>query len=225
MAHTTQRTPVSAWASTAVSASVVLPVWRSPTISSRWPRPMGNSASTTFTPVCSGVRTASRATIGVAGRSTGQRRDVRKGGPPSSGRPSGSTTRPSRASPTGTSSTRPVRATSVPAPTPASELSSTTPDVIAPQVEGHALLAAGEAHHLVGAHPRQPAHGGDAAADRRHHAQLVDRELRNATGPRRRRDARPRRAGRRRAGASSFAHGASASAAGPAVQARCSAST
>jgi len=35
-------------------ATAVLPVWRSPMISSRWPRPIGTSASIAFNPVCTG---------------------------------------------------------------------------------------------------------------------------------------------------------------------------
>ena len=35
-------------------ATAVLPVWRSPMISSRWPRPTGTSASSALRPVCTG---------------------------------------------------------------------------------------------------------------------------------------------------------------------------
>ena len=35
-------------------AMAVLPVWRSPMISSRWPRPIGIMASIALMPVCSG---------------------------------------------------------------------------------------------------------------------------------------------------------------------------
>ena len=35
-------------------AIAVLPVWRSPMISSRWPRPIGIIASIAFRPVCTG---------------------------------------------------------------------------------------------------------------------------------------------------------------------------
>ena len=41
-------------------ATAVLPVWRSPMISSRWPRPIGVIASMTLTPVCTGVSTFCR---------------------------------------------------------------------------------------------------------------------------------------------------------------------
>ena len=36
-------------------AMAVLPVWRSPMISSRWPRPIGIMASMALMPVCTGV--------------------------------------------------------------------------------------------------------------------------------------------------------------------------
>ena len=49
----------------------VLPVWRSPMISSRWPRPMGIMASMALMPVCIGSFTGWRATTPGARRSTG----------------------------------------------------------------------------------------------------------------------------------------------------------
>jgi hypothetical protein len=39
-------------------AIAVLPVWRSPMISSRWPRPIGIMASIALMPVCSGCSPA-----------------------------------------------------------------------------------------------------------------------------------------------------------------------
>src|SRR5581483_6589903 len=44
-------------------ATAVLPVWRSPMISSRWPRPMGIMPSIAFSPVWSGCFTGWRATL------------------------------------------------------------------------------------------------------------------------------------------------------------------
>ena len=41
-------------------ATAVLPVWRSPMISSRWPRPIGTIASIDFRPVCTGCDTLLR---------------------------------------------------------------------------------------------------------------------------------------------------------------------
>src|SRR5262252_9394462 len=42
-------------------ATAVLPVWRSPMISSRWPRPIGTIESRHFRPVCTGWLTLWRA--------------------------------------------------------------------------------------------------------------------------------------------------------------------
>ena len=108
-------------------AMAVLPVCRSPSINSRWPRPMGMSASMTLRPVCSGTVTGARSMMGAAGRSIGRRLLEATGTSPSSGRPSGSMTRPSNPSPTATSITRPVRSTSSPAWRCQYSPSSTTP--------------------------------------------------------------------------------------------------
>ena len=106
---------VPRWFRMVSRAMAVLPVWRSPRINSRWPRPMGMSASMTLRPVWSGTVTGARSMMGAAGRSMGRRSPVGNGPLPSSGRPSGSMTRPSNPSPTATSMTRPVRSTSSPA--------------------------------------------------------------------------------------------------------------
>ena len=108
-------------------AMAVLPVWRSPRINSRWPRPMGMSASMTLRPVWSGTVTGARSMMAAAGRSIGRRSLAATGPLPSSGRPSGSMTRPSNPSPTATSMTRPVRSTSSPACRCQYSPSSTTP--------------------------------------------------------------------------------------------------
>ena len=50
---------------------VVLPIARSPMMSSRWPRPSANKASITTRPVCTGWTTRSRSMIAGAGRSIG----------------------------------------------------------------------------------------------------------------------------------------------------------
>src|SRR3954452_23476471 len=93
------------------TAIVVLPVWRSPMISSRWPRPIGIIESTAFRPVCSGSLTGWRCTTPGALTSAGRVWEVSISPLPSSGCPSGSTMRPSSCSPTGTSSRRLVRLT------------------------------------------------------------------------------------------------------------------
>jgi hypothetical protein len=54
-------------------AMAVLPVWRSPMISSRWPRPMGTIESMHEMPVSSGLFTDLRSTMPGASVSTGRR--------------------------------------------------------------------------------------------------------------------------------------------------------
>jgi hypothetical protein len=53
-------------------AMALLPVWRSPMISSRWPRPIGISASMALMPVWTGVSTPWRVMTPGAIRSTGR---------------------------------------------------------------------------------------------------------------------------------------------------------
>ena len=110
----TQITPVPFWLMIVSIAIAVLPVPRSPMISSRCPRPMGIIASIALIPVCSGSFTGCRTMIPGAADSTLRVVVARIGPMPSSGRPRGSTTRPISAGPTGTSSTRPVVRTSSP---------------------------------------------------------------------------------------------------------------
>ena len=87
-------TSVSFWLRIASIAMAVLPVWRSPMISSRWPRPMGIMASMALIPVCSGSLTGWRFTIPGATTSICRRAEVSIAGPPSTASPSGFTTRP-----------------------------------------------------------------------------------------------------------------------------------
>jgi hypothetical protein len=58
-----QMTSVSFWLMTVSTAMAVLPVPRSPMISSRCPRPMGIMESMALMPVCSGSFTGCRSTI------------------------------------------------------------------------------------------------------------------------------------------------------------------
>ena len=106
-------TPVSFWFRMVSSATAVLPVWRSPMISSRWPRPIGTMPSIALRPVCIGSRTGCRSTTPGAMRSIGANCLVRIGPLPSIGWPSALTTRPSISSPTGTEMMRPVRLTGI----------------------------------------------------------------------------------------------------------------
>ena len=114
----------------------VLPVWRSPMISSRWPRPIGIIESIAFRPVSIGSFTGWRWTTPGALCSAGRVSVVSISPLPSSGLPSGSTIRPSRPSPTGMSSRRPVRLTVSP-----SEIFSHSPNSTAPTLSDSRLSA------------------------------------------------------------------------------------
>src|SRR5215208_2312096 len=92
-------------------AIAVFPVWRSPMISSRWPRPIGIIESIALRPVCIGSDTGCRWTTPGALCSAERVSVVLMSPLSSSGRPSGSTRRPSSSSPTGISSSLPVRFT------------------------------------------------------------------------------------------------------------------
>ncbi len=96
------------WLMIVSTAMAVLPVCRSPMISSRWPRPIGIIESMALMPVCTGVSTGCLTMTPGAIRSIGRVFFVSIAPFPSIGSPSGFTTRPMRASPTGTSTMRPV---------------------------------------------------------------------------------------------------------------------
>ena len=80
----------------------------------RCPRPIAVMESIALMPVWTGVLTLLRFVTPGAMRSTGSVFSAWIGPLPSSGLPTGSTTRPMSASPTGTSATRPVARTSSP---------------------------------------------------------------------------------------------------------------
>ena len=109
------------------TAMAVLPVPRSPMISSRWPRPMGIMESMAFRPVCSGSLTGWRRMTPGALNSMGRNAEDSMAPLPSSGLPRGSTTRPITASPTGTWMTLPVRLTRSPSLIRVSSPSNTAP--------------------------------------------------------------------------------------------------
>ncbi len=104
----------SRWLRIVSRQTAVLPVWRSPMISWRWPRPMAVMASMALMPVCIGSLTGWRCTTVGAWTSRARRPSASIGPRPSIGLPSGSTTRPRKASPTGTERTSPVRRTAWP---------------------------------------------------------------------------------------------------------------
>ena len=152
----------------------VLPVWRSPMTSSRWPRPIGISASMALRPVDIGSCTDLRGMMPGALTST-RRRSVALIGPlPSIGLPSASTTRPSRPLPTGTSTIAPVRLTVSPSLMSRSSPKMTTPTLSAFEVQRHAADAAGELDHLAGLDIVEAVDAGDAVADGEHLADFGD---------------------------------------------------
>src|SRR3954470_5900755 len=109
-------------------ATAVLPVWRSPMINSRWPRPIGIRVSMAFRPVCTGSCTDLRGMMPGALTSTRRRSATLEIGPlPSIGSPSGLTTRPKRPLPTGTSTISDRRRTSSP-----SEMARSSPKITMP---------------------------------------------------------------------------------------------
>src|SRR6266498_2553889 len=106
------------WLTIASRQTAVLPVFWSPMISSRWPRPMLVIESIALMPVSSGSFTGWRSTTDGACSSSVRVVSASISPLPSSGRPSGSITRPRKPSPTGTDSTRPVWRTSPPSGMP-----------------------------------------------------------------------------------------------------------
>jgi hypothetical protein len=121
--------PVVFWFRIVSIRSALLPVWRSPMISSRWPRPIGIIASIALMPVWSGSLTGWRSGTDGAGASIGRQSfSVTPSGPlPSRGSPSAFTTRPRSASPVGTEMTRPVERTVSPSLTLVASPRSTQP--------------------------------------------------------------------------------------------------
>ena len=107
--------------------TAVLPVWRSPMISSRWPRPTGINASIALRPVCIGSWTDLRGMMPGALTSTRIRVTSTSGPLPSIGLPNPSTTRPNRPMPAGTSTIEPVRDTVSPSRMARSSPKITTP--------------------------------------------------------------------------------------------------
>src|SRR6478735_601639 len=106
-----QKRSLPFWLMIVSIATAVLPVWRSPMMSSRWPRPMGTIASIDFKPVCTGCDTFLRQITPGAIFSMTSDSFALIGPLPSIGRPSESTTRPISSRPTGTSRMRPVHLT------------------------------------------------------------------------------------------------------------------
>ena len=85
----------SRWLMIVSVAMAVLPVLRSPMMSSRWPRPIGTIESMALRPVMSGSRTSWRCMTSAAWSSRARRPSMPASGPlPSMGLPVASTTLP-----------------------------------------------------------------------------------------------------------------------------------
>src|SRR5215213_1343206 len=124
------------WLRMVSTATLVLPVLRSPMMSSRWPRPIGIMASMALMPVWSGSWTGLRPVMPGAWTSRRRGSAPTISPRPSRGSPRGLTTRPSRASPTGTERMLPVALTAWP-----SSMWPTSPSTTAP-IESSSRLRA-----------------------------------------------------------------------------------
>ena len=150
-------------------AIAVLPVLRSPMISSRWPRPIGVMASIALMPVCIGSSTGCRSAMPGAVDSTSRGLcSVTIGPLLSIGSPSGLTTRPIIASPTGTRSSSPVAVTVSPSWICGVVAQDDHADGRLFEVERQPLDAVLERDHLAGHHAREAVDPGDAVADLEH---------------------------------------------------------
>ncbi len=148
-------------------ATAVLPVWRSPMISSRWPRPMGTMPSMALRPVCSG--SLHRLAVDDARRDALDRQQtcvVAIGPLPSIGWPSALTTRPSIASPTGTEMMRPVRFDDVAFLDRRGVAEEHRADAVFFEVQRDAEHAVRELEHLAGHGAFDAVHARDAVTDR-----------------------------------------------------------
>src|SRR5919106_3027276 len=108
MATYTQNKSLPFWLMMVSTATAVLPVCRSPMISSRWPRPIGTIASIALRPVCTGCDTDWRAITPGATFSMTSVSLALIGPLPSIGWPRELTTRPRSSGPIGTDRILPV---------------------------------------------------------------------------------------------------------------------
>ena len=158
-------------------AMAVLPVLRSPMISSRWPRPIGVMASIALMPVCSGSSTGWRPAMPGAWISI-RRSCVPTSSPrPSIGSPSGLTTRPITPSPTGTERMRERRLDRLALVDRAGVAEDDDADRVLFEVEGEADGSVLELDHLVDGGIGQAVDAGDAVADLDHAADRARLEV------------------------------------------------
>ena len=169
-----QMTPVPFWLMIVSITIAVLPVWRSPIISSRWPRPIGTIASIALIPVCSGSFTGWRSTTPGAMRSTAPKAVVLIGPLPSIGWPSAFTTRPTSASPTGTDMMRAVRLTGSPSRISLRLAEQHRADRVLLEVERERHDAVRQLQELARHAALEPVDARDAVAHAQHAAHLGD---------------------------------------------------
>ncbi len=152
--------------------TAVLPVWRSPMISSRWPRPIGISASIALMPVCIGSCTDLRGMMPGALTSTRCARRVDRA--LAVDRLAEAVDHAAeQARPTGTSTMRAGAADGVALADVAVVAEDHDADVVGLEVQRHAAQAGGrELDHFAGHDVLQAEHAGDAVTDRQHLAGL-----------------------------------------------------
>ena len=153
-------------------ATVVLPVLRSPMISSRWPRPIGVMASMALMPVWSGSCTGLRPMMPGAWISMRRSWTLVSGPLPSTGMPRASTTRPSRPSPTGTERIWPVAFTAWPSWTAPPSPRITAPIDSSSRLRARPRMPPSNSSSSLTPTPGRPDDGGDAVADLDHAADL-----------------------------------------------------
>ena len=161
-----QTRPLPFWLMIVSMAIAVLPVWRSPMISSRWPRPIGISASIALMPVWTGVSTRLADDDARGDPLDGRGSLVARSGPcrRAAGRAGRRRGRAAPA-PTGTSTTRPVVLTVSPSLIARRVAEDDRADRLLLEVEGHAHHAAGELEQLRRERAGEPVDLGDAVAD------------------------------------------------------------
>ncbi len=152
------------------TATAVLPVWRSPMISSRWPRPIGTIESIALSPVCTGCATDWRQITPGATFSITSVSFASIGPLPSIGSPSAFTTRPINSRPTGTSRMRPVVFTVSPSVMCSILAQHHRADRIALKVQRQPERVVRKLQHLALHHVGQPVDAADPVGHRNHGA-------------------------------------------------------
>src|ERR1700691_3597112 len=156
------------------SAIAVLPVWRSPMISSRWPRPIGISASMAFRPVAIGSCTDLRGMMPGAFTSTRDLWSALIGPLPSIRSPRAAAPPPGRALADRNLDDRARALDGLAFLDLAIGAEDHDADIVGFEIERHAFDAALELDHLAGLHVIEAIDAGDAVADRQHLADFGD---------------------------------------------------